>query len=301
MADLSYEDALKIFLITKFLFLIGLFLIWFKLFKNLSSSYLFTIFILLGFNSCIYLDIKHGNISIYEQFFIWLGIYFFIQKKYLFFSLFIIITSLFKILPILLLLIYFSNGFKNNIKKIVYSFIAFLFLQLLLFLIARDYYFSFIEANPSNEIGGSHEPTSYKFFLNVIKSLGGNNFIFMLISLLWFLMITLLTFFNLGKNTENQWAKLFIIIVVYALIVPRMKSYSFILLLPAAYYFITQISNKYWILFLFVIFSENLISKFVPHIFSEYYFFFITFVLWIFGLIVLNRPIYNFDKIKESI
>ena len=72
----EYELASHIFLILKLIVLIALLFIWSKYFlKNRADSW-FYILCLFGFNAALGIDLMAGNISIFEQFFLWAGFYF---------------------------------------------------------------------------------------------------------------------------------------------------------------------------------------------------------------------------------
>jgi hypothetical protein len=289
LAELKYDDALLVFMCLKALMIIAVFYIWQLLFSKEKFGYVFTVFTIIGFNAAIYLDFKFGNISIFEQFFIWLGLYFFTKRKYMVFTVMIILASLFKFWPILLLFIFLTEGTKESFRRLVLSFAAFALLQAALYFTLPGLYISFINSSPIDESGGGHDPSSYKLLLDVFTGAGsGKGLPFYAVYGAWAIICSAIAAFAVSKAGKGKmWEKAFVIMLTYAIIVPRMKDYSFILLLPAAYYFTTKIAGKYWSLLLLVLFSENFVNKFTPYLIGGYYYFYVSVVIWIFGLVVL--------------
>jgi Glycosyltransferase family 87 len=103
LTPLPYEMVYLLWLGLKLSTLIMLFVIWHKGFEPLNSSYPLVLFFLLAYGSTIYRDVAAGNISIFEQFGLWLGFFFLIRKQYLLFGICVAVISQFKLQPIVFL------------------------------------------------------------------------------------------------------------------------------------------------------------------------------------------------------
>ncbi len=94
--------------------LLALVVLWRRKFLAEEGDGWFYVFCLLAFNSTIYLDVRASNVSIEEQFLVWVGFYFFLRRNYTAFSGFIIAASLFKGLPALFLLVLWFADFETK-------------------------------------------------------------------------------------------------------------------------------------------------------------------------------------------
>ena len=92
----DYPTAFHIFLLIKCALLIGLVCFWKRVFLNQEGGALFYLFCLLVFNNVFFLDLIAGNINLLEQVFLWLGFYFFIQRRPGLFILCVILAASFK-------------------------------------------------------------------------------------------------------------------------------------------------------------------------------------------------------------
>jgi len=99
----DYLLAAKIYLAFKLILLIPLVYFWRREFLPNVNWALFVGFSIFAFNGAIFLDLKSGNVSIFEQVALWTGFYFYTRKKWWLFAACVIAASLFKFTPILFL------------------------------------------------------------------------------------------------------------------------------------------------------------------------------------------------------
>ena len=96
-----YETAFQLWLIFKLLLLAGLVYIWKRYFFPREPGLQFALLLLLAFSATVYIDLIAGNISIIEQFVLWLAFLALLRKRPLLFCLGVLVASLFKLTPIL--------------------------------------------------------------------------------------------------------------------------------------------------------------------------------------------------------
>jgi len=290
LAKLKYDTALVVFIGLKVIMMIFVIYLWMKYFIREKYGLIFTIFLIAGFDAAIYLDLKFCNISIYEQFLIWLGIYFFLQKKHALFSACIIASAMFKFWPILFMFIYLAGDVRKNFKSLVISFAAFTAIQAALYFMMPGLYPSFINSSPITETGGANNSSSYLFIKDFFAGVNIQGLVPVAVYGLWGVLFIAATVFIMAKYKNNDLlARIFIILVTYCVIVPRMKNYSYILLLPVAYYFTTQAIKSKWSWLILLLFSVNMTCRFVPRLVCDYYYLFTLVAVWVFGVVVLKK------------
>ncbi|MCX5714127.1 MAG: glycosyltransferase 87 family protein [Candidatus Omnitrophica bacterium] len=102
-----YTAAFYIFLFLKCVLLLALIIIWRDGFFGRRLGVSFFVLCLLGFDRAIYLDFAAGNVSIFEQIFLWLAFLFYLRKRLFLFCVFILLASVFKLQPIFFLVLLF--------------------------------------------------------------------------------------------------------------------------------------------------------------------------------------------------
>ena len=90
-----------------------------RFFLKREADIWFYPFALLAFNTSIFVDIAAGNISIFEQFGLWLGFFFLLKRRLFLFCLAIVLIANFKITPLFFLVLLL---FINDKKKYLYFF-----------------------------------------------------------------------------------------------------------------------------------------------------------------------------------
>ncbi len=238
---LNYRHSFTLYLFVKLLLLLGLIYLWVKKFLEKEVDWLFYLFILLAFNCTIYADIITGNISIIEQFFLWLGFYFYLKDRYLLFCILLCIASIFKLTPLLFLILLW---FKKNRTRGIYFWSTIGCFSLVLtfsYLSNPTLFVHFIKNAMALDERGFINPSSLALIKDILwvakektrLALSQNVdlivfFIFVLtISIFsWKAVKTLLT----KSIPQREIWLLFFMCLIYTMIVPRFKNYSYILL-----------------------------------------------------------------------
>jgi hypothetical protein len=296
-AMLNFTIAYHAFLFLKVLLFGGLLYFWKKEFLNdlKYNSLFFYIFCLLAFNSTIYIDFMAGNISIYEQFILWLAFFFFKRGKTVLFSALIIFISLFKLTPILFLLLLIFIEDRKKYLYIIGSFAIYFFAMLSSYIIAPSFFISYLANSQTamQEVGIINPSTlpAIKDMCRLITFISGATIPNVVNYLLYFIIITLILIgsyksFSKLFNTQNRKIIIFFGCIVYALILPRFKDYSYILLLVPSYYIMMKTSYSKINRILFSVICLPLLAGSLPlmdilsHYFWGYYPLAIAFIIW---------------------
>lgn len=312
LALFDYSTAYQIFLYGKLILLLGLIYLWVKEFIPKETDPLFYLFCLVAYTGAFYWDIRSGNVIILEQVFIWMAFYMFLKHRYIFFCLLILMASIFKITPILFL---FLLWFSKDKKQILYSLLTialFGILFLISYLSSPVQFNSFMHfllvQSVSNE-DGLFNPSTLSLFKDIFIMLAiKTGFVVSpLVPKILYDIITLAVAFVSWKtilllrakqNKETEKITIFFFCVMYALILPLFKPYSYILLIVPSWFIMKRMSAKtaYWtILILSLFFSylfnisnwyyDIVLKQFYSHLYaifylSGYFALFCAFAVW---------------------
>ena len=262
----EYKTAFHIFLVSKFLLLIGLVYFWQREFLKKDGGALFYVFCLLAFNSTIFLDMIAGNINLGQQALLWLGFSFYMKGKLKLFCLFTLIAASFKITPIFFLILLLLADDKEKFKYFFGAGAAFLAYLLIQYLIVPDLFTGFIK-NAMIVVGekGGVVPSSYKLIAALAESIAeitGMTIPLSFESAMFIILAAAVVFFSYKacmrlKRLEvknRPMIEVFMVCLVYALIHPRFKDYGYILLLVPSYFIIKNIRYTKIAPFLFILF-----------------------------------------------
>jgi len=275
LSNVEYTSAFYLFLGFKCLALAGLILLWKNSFLPKGSDPAFYLFCLLAFNGSLYIDIAAGNISIIEQLILWLAFYFLIKNRFAQFCILIVFASLFKVTPILFLfLLLFSEGNK----RYFYFFAAWTFFMLLMFVSYKtnplhfaSYYDNIRHVREVGIVNPATLPLLEDIFgyLSIkpgISLPSGFPLAAYLMIVAGVVGITLRGFISVKSWEAGEKEKLliFVFCIVYAIILPRFKDYSYILLVVPAYYLIRKVSLKSVYPLLFIIITLSSVHVTLP-------------------------------------
>jgi len=262
----EYKTAFHIFLIAKFLLLIGLIYFWQREFLKEDGSTLFYAFCLLAFNSAVFLDMIAGNINLVQQAMLWLGFSFYIKGRYKLFCLFTLIAASFKMTPIFFLILMLLPDDKNKYKYFFGAGAIFLAYLLIQYLIVPELFTGFIK-NALIVVGekGDVVPSTNKLIAGIFEILSkitGMTLPHAFQSAIYILIAAAVVFFSYKaclrlKHAEidnRAMLEVFVVCLVYALIHPRFKDYGYILLLVPSFYVIKNIHYTKIAPFLFILF-----------------------------------------------
>lgn len=294
----DYDAALYLFLAFKLIFLIALFILWkYEILKR-EADLPFYFFCIFAFNSAIYIDLSAGNISVIEQFFIWLAFSFFLKRRTAPFCFLIIIAGLFKIWPILFLfLLWFSNDEKKG-TYFIGSLITFFALMFISFMISPGLFVNFMQNAGAIYERGVRNPATLSLIMDPFQLIAKKTGIIVpaavpvvifSIAIITILFVSWRAYRRLSfaKAEDKERLLLFLACLVYALILPRFKDYSYILLIVPTYFILKRLD--YWkaapILFILIIFPSAINASLpgvslLSLVIWEYYSLFLAYGIW---------------------
>jgi hypothetical protein len=261
----DYPTAYLLFFILKVLALGGLLFLWKKIFLETEGDLGFFVFALLAFNSALYVDLLAGNVSLFEQLGLWLGFFFLLKRKPFLFGLCLVAIANFKVVPLAFLILLLFLAEK---KKYLYFFgwlAGFLGLQAVTYILSPFLFKEFLRVFFSmlRETSGILNPSTFVWLQNLIRSyyprvLGApapvllSYAVFALVAV----VIVWLTGRALGRlkrqgSLETEKVIIFLSCTAYALLLPRFKDYSYVLLLVPAYFALKKYSGGLGRVFLF--------------------------------------------------
>ena len=119
--------AIPVFSSIKFLALCGLFFVWDKIVPLQKHAPVFLMFSFFAFNAALHRDLISGNISVFEQLLLWIGIYYFIEGKIWQFGYLIVLVSTVKLLPIVFLGFLLLSDKRDKYKAVIWFLALFIF------------------------------------------------------------------------------------------------------------------------------------------------------------------------------
>jgi hypothetical protein len=209
--------------------------------KDPDALFLLTL-ILTGFVT-IFWSFYTGNAALVEAFVFSIGYYFVLKKRYQLGAMFVTLSSIFKILPIVfaVLLLLIHGDWKKKLKVGGVAAATFILMHgasLLLFPgISKTYYSSILgnvpnQHTPITETGGLTNPAPMLFVSDLSEKIfGPNNVAFFVLYSIVILCVGVL-FFNFARinrgKSDDDFGKVFSLgIIAIYLILPRLKPYSF--------------------------------------------------------------------------
>jgi hypothetical protein len=240
-AQLPRALAYELWLALKIAALSTLFLIWHRHFLKLDIAWTTAFYFILAYNGTIYSDLVSGNVSIFEQLGLWIGFVALLQGRYALFSLCVILVAQFKLTPIffaVLLLLAPKRPQWQWFAACAVGFVAVFLLNLLFQPALLKDFFSVAAALDER---GANSPGTLAFVRDVFDRIGGSGFsertradeAIFAIAALAIGVFSLAVVVRHRRASAEPDSKLIVYFVclAYALVVPRMKPYSYILLL----------------------------------------------------------------------
>jgi len=277
----DYKTAFHIFLIAKFIILVGLVYFWHREFLKEDGGILFYAFCLLAFNSTVFLDMIAGNINLVQQALLWLGFSFYIKSRYALFCLFTLLAASFKMTPIFFLILMLLPDDKHKYKYFFGAGALFLSYLLIQYLIVPELFTGFIK-NALEVVGepGGVVPSTNKLIagiFEVVAKITGLTLPQAWQSAIFIAIAAAVVFFSYkaclrlkqAQSDNRAMLEVFVVCLVYALIHPRFKDYGYILLIVPSFYIIKNIHYPKITPFLFILFVMS--NRMMLPIFSSLY------------------------------
>ncbi len=274
ISALPFKTALYISLILKLAVIAMLFMIWLKVLKD-NNNILMPWIVLIGFGSSLLIDVFTGNISTFEQLFLWSGVLLYIKEKQ-YTGLFLMILAgavktVMLFIPVVLLLL----EHRRNIKLIITAGI----------IITAAAAYNYLTIPLSSFDGGAFNAPAYVLLKGiVIKSaalfkLSGNDDLMTVVSLFYGIYCLMLIMMWLRKTgSMDKTEKIMSVILLYSLISPRLSDYSYIIAAVPVIYFAIKFRYKFIVLYAACL--PSLVYGFGCNIFFMYLPFVLMFIVF---------------------
>jgi hypothetical protein len=262
----NYELGKKLYFSLKIIFLIALMFLWGNRFLSRRVDIFFFPFCILAYNAAVMGDIAAGNVSIIEQLLLWWGFYFFLERRFVVFSLFVVCAAAFKITPFLFILLLWYGQTRRRWLYFLTAALVFLAYMFSSTIFAPDilqYHVENMGAVFTHSYDrGLNNPSTFalvKDVLDIIEMRLGivlapwvDYGVFVLIAA----AITGLAVSRLQvlADSEKRMDLVFFACLTYALISPRFKDYSYILLILPTYYLLKRTDHKWFYPFILMLF-----------------------------------------------
>jgi len=253
---LDFATASWLYLFLKCLLLSGLLYLWKREFLQEKADLLFYFFCLLAFNAAIYIDFAAGNVSLLEQLLLWSAFAFYLKRRWLLFSLCVVAAASFKLVPILFLgLLWFAEE-KKKYWYFAAGGLGFGLMLLASYLVAPALFVEFVQdsAGRADWERGLFNPSTLAFIRDGYDLLTAKLGISISPRILRALFLGLAAIVLLVSyraytalrpvfEKRNEKVLIFMACLVYALILPRFKDYSYILLIPPAWFILKKLGE----------------------------------------------------------
>lgn len=240
----DYNVAVKVWLLLKLAMVGGLLAIWHRGFGRLAPPAIFAAYLCFAFGATFYWDLKAGNVSIVEQFLLWSAFWCLLRDRPWGFCGLLLAASLCKLtfvafLPLLLL-------FDVRRKWLCLASTALALVAYLLAnrLVSPALFGEYVrQAATMDDLGSRYNAGTLAFLKDMLGSAGtgpaplvayGVLVVALLVTLVWRLRPALPTL------VADRPLAICLACALYVVLMPRMKSYSFIVLVLPAFLVVTR-------------------------------------------------------------
>jgi Glycosyltransferase family 87 len=252
---LDYQTAYLAWLAVKLLALALLLRLWSRHFETLPFSWPIVLFMALGFNAAILRDLATGNMAVLEQLGLWTGFYFLVRNRPFAAGAIIALTAQFKLMPVVFLALLLVIGPAPRWKPFAASlglFFGLLALNALVMPEMTDHYVaSFASANPNLDERGEIHPSSLAMIRDVFAFAGSRGvalptslpvLVYLTyVAVLGSALLWALWRYRRELAEQDPRPLIYLACIVYMLTMPRVKDYTYIILLIPALFVFRQI------------------------------------------------------------
>jgi hypothetical protein len=251
---LPFALAYEVWVGLKVASLTVLFVLWSRSFLKLDAAWQTTLFFVFAYNGTIYADLVAGNVSVFEQLGLWAGFAALLNRRYAVFCLFVILVAQFKLTPIFFAVLLLIVPERPQWKWFVACSAGFAAVFALNVVLQPALLHAFFTVAPSLDERGTLSPGALAFVRDIVDLIGGPQFsdrtrvdeiAYLAVALAVFAISALAVLrHRRSAPAPNQKALIFFTCLVYALIIPRMKAYSYILLLIPTLYALRMLPRR---------------------------------------------------------
>jgi len=247
-AAVPYTVAYQLWFALKLLLAAILIFLWRKYLFPDEPAFVFYLFLLLAFGATFYIDFVTGNMTVIEQVLLWLGIVFLLRGRPLAFCVTVVFASAFKLTPIVFLFLLPLVGARHAWRYFVGAIaVAAAATGLAYFLDPGAWGQFFATLSVADEAGQLGNPSTLSLCRDLIGSIADKwgttipgvvpvaLYAIVIAGILW-VSAQHLRILKRPNAGDPNLIVIFLFCLAVALAMPRFKTYSFMLLLPPAYY-----------------------------------------------------------------
>lgn len=302
----SFQTANILWICFKAACFILLLFLWCRKFLYNEKGWLIFLFAFFAFGSALFLDFKAGNIGVIIQLLLWSGFYFLIDDRPILFCLMIIAASLFKLTPLLFLILLPLMFGRRGFKYLVSGIVGFALIMTVDYFAQHADFVNWLKILAMPEERGASFNPSFLAFSKDFSQILKHTWLGKILPagfpwILYLTMVAIIIFiafkyvpwqkFKAAKNGRIE--MIYMSCFIYAMIMPRFKTYSFILLIPPALYVIRSYSRELFFPLMIILVSLSTRPAFLNHnladLFWTYYSLFLIYALWLIWIYCLKR------------
>jgi hypothetical protein len=244
IASLSLTTAKAVYLAAKLAALAGLLAIWGGFCRSLRETAILLVVVLLGFNATTFSDLYAGNITCFEQLLLWLGITALLTGRRMLFAVLIPVAATPKYLPMALALLLLFEG-RKAIPPLLVSAGSFLAIQGISLAVSPARTARFFTMASALDERGRAAPSSLALLRDTLSPAlrPWVPLVLYIVVAVAVLAVFGLLAVRLHKRETWQKAPWFLLsgaLLSYLLIIPRLKSYGFVLVIPVAVWLLAR-------------------------------------------------------------
>jgi hypothetical protein len=244
IAGLSLATAKAVYLAAKLAALAGLLTIWGCLCRSLRETLILLIVVLLAFNATTFSDLYAGNITCFEQLLLWLGIAALLTGRRMLFAVLIPVAATPKFLPMLLILLLLFEG-RKAIRPLLVSAGSFVAIQGVSLAVSPARTARFFSMASALDERGRAAPSSLALLRDILSPAFRPWVPLLLYIVVALAILAVFGLFALRLRKNETWEKApwFLLsgaLLSYLLMIPRLKSYGFVLVIPVAVWLLAR-------------------------------------------------------------
>ncbi len=236
LGRMDYATAHRVWIALKALALAALLVIWKRFFLP-HSDWLFLIVALLGFQAATVWDLKVGNVTVFEQLWLWAGFAFLARGRPTAFVVCVVIASLAKLLPVVFLMLLFLPALRSrlNIVRAISGGLVLAAITLLPFLSNPEHFDAFLRG-----VIAQHPPFKVNpSVLGMVDEMGRHRATAFLAEG-WMKLVPIAAYYGLlllvswsllkrAAASPHLWGIILVSALFYALAAPRLIIYSYMI------------------------------------------------------------------------
>jgi hypothetical protein len=199
----------------------------------------------LAYGQTIKMDLRAGNISVFEQVLIWSAALAFLRRRPWLYAALIATAALFKLTAAGLLLLFLVDRHRRSVAAMMTGFGGLAAIHGISAVLRPDLFAAFLRNAAALDDRGQTNPSVLALIRDALERLAGGRGPEHLDMILYGLTaallvgLTSLTVIRRRGLADNRECALFLVIYAYTLCSPRFKDYSYILLIPPSVYVVT--------------------------------------------------------------